>query len=292
MRLLTALVFAVVAAFAVVPTVGATHPPDHKVTICHATSSAQNPYVVITVDKASTTAEGHASHGNDIIPPFPASGVVGGLNWTSQGQAIYANGCHVAVTPYPTKTPPPPTATPTKTPAPPTATPVPPTATPTNTPVPTATPTNTPPVSTPTTTVTPPTNTPTSTPTSTNTPVATCVPPTPPPGQVVIDCGGIVVITHTPTVVPTVTVAPPTVVPPTSTPPTVIVVTEPPVVTPPIVVFEPPVFVPVPQPPVIVHEESSTVIVKEVPAAPPVAPTFSCACAIQPPKTGDAGLAN
>lgn len=86
---------------------------DHKVTICHGTDSVTNPYNGINVDDSSATAEGHASHTGpiatsqtvaqslkdahiqwgDIIPPFPTSGVVGGLNWTTDGQAIYNNHC-------------------------------------------------------------------------------------------------------------------------------------------------------------------------------------------------------
>jgi hypothetical protein len=42
---------------------------DHKVSICHATSSASNPYNSISVDKNST-AGGHSTDTNDIIPPF------------------------------------------------------------------------------------------------------------------------------------------------------------------------------------------------------------------------------
>lgn len=99
-----------------------------KVNICHRTDSVTNPYEVKDVDASSTDAEGHAGHTGpiatsqavaqalkdahnkwgDIIPPAPTSGVVGGLNWDADGQAIYNNGCKFAVvnpTPTPTPTP-------------------------------------------------------------------------------------------------------------------------------------------------------------------------------------------
>lgn len=63
--------------------------PLHKVTICHATASKTNPYVVITVDIASIV--GDSGHGNsgvnegDIIPPFTMDGYVYlGHNWDTQ----------------------------------------------------------------------------------------------------------------------------------------------------------------------------------------------------------------
>ena len=75
-----------------------------KVDICHATTSVSAPYTKIQVDKWSTNANGHAFHTGpiypaskwgDIIPPAPTSGVVGGLNWTTAGQAIYNNNCNI-----------------------------------------------------------------------------------------------------------------------------------------------------------------------------------------------------
>ena len=52
---------------------------NHKVTICHATASQTNPYVVETVDIASSgyLQGGHNNHDGDIIPPYmyqPADG--------------------------------------------------------------------------------------------------------------------------------------------------------------------------------------------------------------------------
>ena len=73
--------------------------PDHKVTICHATASATNPYVVITVDVASIVGDsGHGHSGvnaGDIIPPFAMDGYVyAGNNWDAAHQAILKNGCN------------------------------------------------------------------------------------------------------------------------------------------------------------------------------------------------------
>jgi hypothetical protein len=144
-------------------------PPD-TVTICHATGSDSNPYVVHNPAKSGDVS-GHAGHTGpvwfdgiavdwgDIIPPFDyVGGSYPGMNWTPEGIAIYEAGCAVTLpTPTPTPTP---TATPTPTP---TATPTP---TPTPTEAPTATPTEAP-------TATPteaPTATPTEAPTATPTP--------------------------------------------------------------------------------------------------------------------------
>lgn len=132
------------------------HPDDsHKVNICHATSSLTNPYNLISVDKNST-ASGHDSDHNDIIPPFTytVSEVVStnwvcpnnytassmtcpgrcyknsqpsdsskcvnkisqdvygnvdhtyvGLNWTTDGQAIWNNKCVVPTCLHTTEVP-------------------------------------------------------------------------------------------------------------------------------------------------------------------------------------------
>ena len=88
---------------------GATDSPDHQITICHATSSYTNPYVVITVDVASTQLAGHEGHDGpvfftaiakhtdwgDIIPPTSNGGTIAVTpkNWSAQGQSIWANGC-------------------------------------------------------------------------------------------------------------------------------------------------------------------------------------------------------
>ena len=91
----------------------ATPPPDHKVTICHRTGSATNPYVEITVDIASSgyVKGGHSDHvdavgnglGGDIIPAYdydPTGFHYDGLNLDtviggSTGADILANGCAI-----------------------------------------------------------------------------------------------------------------------------------------------------------------------------------------------------
>src|SRR4051812_12754463 len=72
--------------------------PDHKVTICHATASAKNPYVAITVDVASISDDsGHGRSGvnaGDIIPPFDIAGhQYAGNNWDPEHQAIFEGTC-------------------------------------------------------------------------------------------------------------------------------------------------------------------------------------------------------
>jgi uncharacterized repeat protein (TIGR01451 family) len=90
---------------------------NDKQTICHATDSNTNPYVVITPDK-NGDVDGHAGHTGpvwnpslkadhikwgDIIPPFdyndhgsPAH--FPGLNWDANGQAFFTNHCRVPIT--------------------------------------------------------------------------------------------------------------------------------------------------------------------------------------------------
>ncbi|WP_457962766.1 hypothetical protein M1E17_14795 [Arthrobacter sp. D1-29] len=78
---------------------GAVTPPkgngDHKITICHATGSASNPFVVITISLNGLNGHAGAGHqnGEDIIPPNSGNIVPGGQNWTAEGQATFNNGC-------------------------------------------------------------------------------------------------------------------------------------------------------------------------------------------------------
>lgn len=93
---------------------------DKKVTICHRTDSVKNPYVKISVDPDSVDGDTGNDHGQgdhyaehkgpvasslavatalktahtewgDIIPPTAGHG---GLNWTTDGQAMYNNDCN------------------------------------------------------------------------------------------------------------------------------------------------------------------------------------------------------
>ena len=97
---------------------GALTPPDPNVvidhvSICHRTNSNANPYIIEQPD-ADGDVSGHADHvgsddpgpvwnptlkhehikWGDIIPPFKFNGgTFAGLNWTTEGQAIYAADC-------------------------------------------------------------------------------------------------------------------------------------------------------------------------------------------------------
>jgi hypothetical protein len=96
------------------------------VDICHSTGSDGNPYVVNHPAKDGDVS-GHADHTGpiwfdgievewgDIIPPFTfEGGSFPGLNWTTEGQAIYDNDCNIVeATATPTQAP---TATPTEAP--------------------------------------------------------------------------------------------------------------------------------------------------------------------------------
>ena len=63
---------------------------NHKIQICHATGNGS--YNLLNIDKNGVN--GHNHHGNDIIPPFEKEGPdYPGKNWTTEGQAIWNNGC-------------------------------------------------------------------------------------------------------------------------------------------------------------------------------------------------------
>ena len=80
-----------------------------QVTLCHATASQTNPYVEVTVDQSSVfnngvVPNGHGTHTGPIFPDtvgqpphwgdiIPAFDGYGGLNDTTQGEAILANHC-------------------------------------------------------------------------------------------------------------------------------------------------------------------------------------------------------
>lgn len=122
--------------------------PDHKVTLCHRTGSATNPYVVITTDIASDgyVKGGHNEHeqvgnglGGDIIPAYEYTDVEGGvfsypgknLDFVfpngETGAEVLAAGCVLtdsSPSPTPTDSP-----TPTETVTPPTSTSTPPVVT-------------------------------------------------------------------------------------------------------------------------------------------------------------------
>jgi uncharacterized repeat protein (TIGR01451 family) len=85
--------------------------PQANVTLCHATSSEDNPYNQERVDAdAVVKPNGHNDHPEDIIPPFDwvdHGGVTHhypGKNWDAEGQAIWLNGCEI-LEPEPTPLP-------------------------------------------------------------------------------------------------------------------------------------------------------------------------------------------
>ena len=83
----------------------------HKVSLCHATGSASNPFVAITVDVAASGLNGgHTNHSGDIIPAFTyvdnqgathsyAGKNLGTMYNGATGSSVLANGCAVPTNP-------------------------------------------------------------------------------------------------------------------------------------------------------------------------------------------------
>jgi hypothetical protein len=109
---LTAAAFALIGVTAFAPAASASAPTNHQVTLCHATNSDANPYVLVTVDVTAGGLQGghddhtgpvwnptlKASHESwgDIIPAFSYTEFTfAGLNLTAEGQAILDNGCQI-----------------------------------------------------------------------------------------------------------------------------------------------------------------------------------------------------
>ncbi|MFC7488829.1 hypothetical protein ACOCJ7_06930 [Knoellia sp. CPCC 206453] len=67
--------------------------PNPNITICHATGSETNPFVVITIDAAAITQQGHDTHqnDNDVIPPFTYVRESDGETVTFDGQNWHEN---------------------------------------------------------------------------------------------------------------------------------------------------------------------------------------------------------
>ncbi|MCB5291293.1 hypothetical protein [Arthrobacter sp. SO3] len=72
-------------------------PAEKKITICHATSSAENPFVPVTIDLSALKA--HADDTLDIVPANDGDLFPGGLNLSTANLAFLANGCASVVVP-------------------------------------------------------------------------------------------------------------------------------------------------------------------------------------------------
>jgi hypothetical protein len=92
---ISALALAVISLLAA-PALGA----SNQVSICHATGSTTNPYVLIH-PAAAGVVNGHLGHqdARDVIPPFTYKGVSYSLNWNPAGQELFAGGCKPVSTP-------------------------------------------------------------------------------------------------------------------------------------------------------------------------------------------------
>ncbi|MDP9904925.1 hypothetical protein [Arthrobacter bambusae] len=85
-------------------TVSANAAPSDKITICHATHSASNPYVAVTINLSALS--GHIADTNDIVPANAGNYMPNGQNLTPENIAILNAGCKVAGLPLITPTDP------------------------------------------------------------------------------------------------------------------------------------------------------------------------------------------
>lgn len=71
---------------------------EEPVSLCHATGSESNPFVLITISPEGAynghLGSGH-QNGEDIIPPFEYQGQTYSQNWDAVGQELFNNGCVV-----------------------------------------------------------------------------------------------------------------------------------------------------------------------------------------------------
>ena len=100
-RIACAAALAGAAVIAVTPALGAA-PQAQQVSICHATGSASNPYVLIH-PAAAGVVNGHLGHqdARDIVPPFTYKGVTYSQHYDAAGAAVFGNGCRPVTTPPP-----------------------------------------------------------------------------------------------------------------------------------------------------------------------------------------------
>ena len=98
-----AVIILAASALATVPSLGAASTglgPNAHETICHATGSPTNPYVMISPSVAGIV-NGHLKHQDhrDVVPPFTFRGQTYSQNWTAAGQAFLTGGCAGSYTP-------------------------------------------------------------------------------------------------------------------------------------------------------------------------------------------------
>jgi hypothetical protein len=85
-------------------TVAANAAPDNKITICHATGSASNPYLAQTISLSSLGA--HVGDTGDIVPANGGDDMPNGQNLTPANIILLANGCVAAAPVVPPVVPP------------------------------------------------------------------------------------------------------------------------------------------------------------------------------------------